>query len=124
MPLLPRPASARCRHCAAVAAPPPTAPLPMIGATARLDDAADDLPVRTDHVEVVASCWIVRAGRHAGGEASTESLNPRLVSDRREPWSHRAWQKPKAKQPTAPQGAYAEWRQRAAAVLERRGVSP
>lgn len=32
--------------------------------------------------------------------------------------------KPKAPPPTATQGAYAEWRKRAAAVLERKGISP
>lgn len=32
--------------------------------------------------------------------------------------------KPKAPPPTAPQGSYAQWREHAAAVLERRGISP
>src|SRR5215813_8157559 len=32
--------------------------------------------------------------------------------------------KPKPKQPAAPQGAYGEWRQHVAALLERKGLSP
>jgi hypothetical protein len=32
--------------------------------------------------------------------------------------------KPKAKHPAAPQSSYAEWRKRAAALLERQGISP
>jgi len=42
-------------------------------------------------------------------------------------WGVESWgvpRKPTAKPPTAPPGSYAEWRERAAAVLERRAILP